>query len=368
MADDPPSDPAPVANAPAAASPQGALPIVHSTPAKPSRWFAIRDVPSQFEALILALCCVGLVMLVWHILTMGSAEKRLVNSYTLPSIGETFGSFHSLWFDRALSLSALWSLGRVVGGFAMAAAIGVPLGVIAGSYLRVNAFLKPMSIFGRNVPVAALIPLTLIWFGLGEVQKVMFIFLATVAFILFDTTNAIQSVPDRYLDTGYTLGARRLGWGAAKRTAWIALVYGLLLAFGGYLLRDDPDTARGITDEITASGFWIRMAGGFVIGFALWLPIQNHQAIRSILLPLAMPDIVNSLRLLFGIAFGYIMLAEVINAKRGLGDIIIVSQRRGPREHIYLCLVIISLLAFAIDRLILSIQRRAFPYVKNVQA
>lgn len=79
-------------------------------------------------------------------------------------------------------------------------------------------------------------------------------------------------------------------------------------------------------------------------------------------MPLAMPDVMNSLRLLFGLAFGYIMLAEVINAERGLGAIINMSQRQGPREHIYLVLIIISLLAFGIDRGILTLQRWCFPY------
>ena len=59
------------------------------------------------------------------------------------------------------------------------------------------------------------------------------------------------------------------------------------------------------------------------------------------------------------------MLAEVINAKLGLGNLIIISQRRGPHEHIYLCLIVIALLAFLIDRLILWIQRLSFPYVSH---
>ena len=80
-----------------------------------------------------------------------------------------------------------------------------------------------------------------------------------------------------------------------------------------------------------------------------------------------MPHIANSLRLLFGLAFGYIMLAEVINAKAGLGYIINMSQRQGPREHIYLCLIIIALLAFTIDRCALWLQHRLFPYVRHVE-
>jgi hypothetical protein len=106
----------------------------------------------------------------------------------------------------------------------------------------------------------------------------------------------------------------------------------------------------------------IIIATGFLIGVLLWFPILAFQPIYKVLLPLALPDITNSLRLLFGLAFGYIMLAEVINAKYGLGYIINISQRQGPREHIYLALILIALLAFAIDRALLAGQRWLFPY------
>jgi ABC-type nitrate/sulfonate/bicarbonate transport system permease component len=181
-------------------------PLRHRTPSLLRQVFTIREAPTFLEGIAYGSASLLSVLFAWWFLTRGTGDQRIVDSYTLPSLADTFASFKSLWFDRELSISAITSLARVLGGFTVSAAIAVPLGVISGSYLRVNAFLKPLSLFGRNVPIAALIPLTLIWFGLGEVQKVMFIFFATVAFVLFDTTNAVQSVHDRYLDTGYTLG------------------------------------------------------------------------------------------------------------------------------------------------------------------
>ncbi len=75
---------------------------------------------------------------------------------------------------------------------------------------------------------------------------------------------------------------------------------------------------------------------------------------------MAMPGIFNSLRLLFGIAFGYIMLAELVNATEGLGYLLSTSQRRGLTEHIFLILIVIGLLAYGIDRLLLFMQRGFF--------
>lgn len=326
------------------------------------RWITIRERPGALESACASFASIGLVLLAWYLLTLGTPEERIIDPITLPSLGETVASFPRLWFERALARSAMWSLARVIGGFALAASIAVPLGVLAGSFLRLNAFLKPMSIFGRNIPVAALIPLTLMWFGLGETQKVMFIFLAAVAFVLFDSANAVQRVPDSYLDAAYTLGARILPKQGAIHTLIAGAIYAVVFGGAYYLLARRPGPNDVELWSAWRSQLGIMGVAGFVIGFILWYPILSYQAIQKVLFPLAMPDIVNSLRLLFGLAFGYIMLAEVINAEYGLGAIINLSQRQGPREHIYLALMLIALLAFGIDRGILAFQRWLFPY------
>jgi NitT/TauT family transport system permease protein len=207
------------------------------------------------------------------------------------------GQIKSLWFDAALTRSVGWSLERIFMGFGLAALIGIPLGILAGCFRSVESVLRPITVFLRNIPIAALIPLTLVWFGLGEPQKVFFIFIACVGFVVFDTATAVMEVDERYVQTAYTLGA------------------------------------------------------------------SPYQAIYKVLIPLALPAIVNSLRLLFGLAFGYIVLAELIDAKFGLGYIIQVAQRRGPREHIYLVLFVITIIAFAFDRLLFRLQKKLFPYM-----
>lgn len=320
------------------------------------KWAVIRDPANRLESFVIGILCVELVILLWHFLTFGDKpEDRIISPVTLPSIPETFGTLSSLWFDRGLSTSALWSLGRVFGGFMLAVAIGVPLGVLAGAYRRLNAFIRPLSIFGRNIPVAALIPLTLLWFGIDEIQKVMFIFCASVAFVLFDSTNAVNTIPDKYLDTAYTLGARWM----PKRGAYWALatgaIYAALFALSYYIIGGDKNVFQISTVIYVA-------VSGFVLGFVLWFPIIASQPVRKVLLPLALPDITNNLRLMFGLAFGYIMLAEVINSQYGLGSIINISQREGPRAHIYLCLIFIALLAFTIDRFFFFLQKTFFPY------
>src|SRR5712691_8180120 len=204
----------------------------------------LRLSPSPLTQRLVGAGAMGVVLLVWWLATMGAGpEDRLVSPVILPSPAEVIGSFPSLLNERALLESIAATLKRVLIGFGLAAVIGVPLGIAAGSWRVVEAAGAPLALFGRNLPVAALIPLTILWFGIDETQKVMFIFIACVQFVYSDAVRAITSVPDRYVETAQTLGA------------------------------------------------------------------SQRQVIGKVLVPLALPDIYKSLRALFGMAFGYIMLA-----------------------------------------------------------
>ena len=66
--------------------------------------------------------------------------------------------------------------------------------------------------------------------------------------------------------------------------------------------------------------------------------------------------------MVIGVGWTYILLAEMVSAERGLGYLIITAQRRGPREHVYLVLIVIILIAFATDWLLVRLGRLLFPY------
>jgi NitT/TauT family transport system permease protein len=95
---------------------------------------------------------------------------------------------------------------------------------------------------------------------------------------------------------------------------------------------------------------------------AYTLGASRWQAVRKVLLPIAWPEIFQAMRLGFGIGWSYILLAEMVDVGRGLGGIIITSQRRGPREHIYLVLLVIVAVAFLTDKVWEAAGRRLFPY------
>ena len=98
---------------------------------------------------------------------------------------------------------------------------------------------------------------------------------------------------------------------------------------------------------------------------AYTLGASKTQAVNHVLLPISWPDIYQAMRLGFGVGWSYILLAEMVDVGRGLGGIIITSQRRGPREHIYLVLVAIVVVAFLTDKLWAVVGRWLFPYRGN---
>jgi NitT/TauT family transport system permease protein len=95
---------------------------------------------------------------------------------------------------------------------------------------------------------------------------------------------------------------------------------------------------------------------------AYTLGASRGQAVARVLLPISWPDIYQAMRMGFGVGWSYILLAEMVDVGRGLGGIIITSQRRGPREHIYLVLLIIVAVAFLTDKLWVAVGKRLFPY------
>lgn len=97
----------------------------------------------------------------------------------------------------------------IFSGFALASAVAVPLGIMMGSFRAVEAFLQPITGFMRYLPVSAMIPLLILWIGIGVEQKIAVIFLGTLfqQLVLFADVSA--RVSKDLIDVSYTLGAGR---------------------------------------------------------------------------------------------------------------------------------------------------------------
>jgi NitT/TauT family transport system permease protein len=233
------------------------------------------------------------------LLTLGSAESRVISPLILPSPVEVLFSFPSLWFKAELSRAIVASTLRVLAGFLIGWLAAFPLSILMGSFTKIKALFEPSTIFLAYLPIPALVPLTMSLFGIDETQKVMFLALAFFIYMAPLFVKAVEDVDNVYLQTAYTMGASR------------------------------------------------------------W------EVMRRILLPISLPQIINAMRLGFGVGWTYIILAEMVAAERGLGQIVIIAQRRGPREHIYLVLVVIVLIAYLTDKMWAKIYDLMFPYLRR---
>ena len=107
---------------------------------------------------------------------------------------------------RRSRANALASIGRVYGGFAVAFAVAIPLGLLLGRSARARAMIDPMLQFLRPIPVTAWLPLTMLIFGLGPRATVALIALGTFFPLLVNTVDGVRMVEPRLIEAAQMLG------------------------------------------------------------------------------------------------------------------------------------------------------------------
>lgn len=113
------------------------------------------------------------------------------------------------WYEgkSQLLLHTMWSVGRVAAASFLVVLIGVPLGILMGASQRINAFFSPLIDPFRSAPVAALLPIMAMWFGIGELMKIAFLFVGSIVYLTPLVRDAIRSVPQQYIVSAKDIGA-----------------------------------------------------------------------------------------------------------------------------------------------------------------
>jgi NitT/TauT family transport system permease protein len=139
----------------------------------------------------------------WAIATLGGyvSPTFLADPATMLREGWNLLAQHGFIKDILITI---W---RVFGGFMLAAAIGIPLGMAMGAYKPVEAFFEPFISFSRYLPASAFIPLLILWAGTGEAQKLLVIFVGSFFQIVLMVAIAVGNTRRDLVEAAYTLGA-----------------------------------------------------------------------------------------------------------------------------------------------------------------
>lgn len=152
-------------------------------------------------ALASAAVFAGLLALWWLVTTTG-----LVRELFLPGPGAVAGELYDAAIDGQLWSDIGVSAYRITCGFALATAMAVPLGVLAGRYRIWEALIEPVVDFVRYMPVVAFVPLTILWVGTGDSQKFLIVWIGTFFQQVLLFHDDVKRVPRDYVDIGRTLG------------------------------------------------------------------------------------------------------------------------------------------------------------------
>jgi len=244
--------------------------------------------------------------------SIGKPENRIVSANVLPNPIEVITAFPALImgsssafiYNKSLLYSVQISLSRELLAFFLVLIIALPLGVFMSAFKPLRSFFWPLLVIGTFIPIAALIPLTLAMFGIGELQKIVFLALGMFFVLLGLIIKEMDEVDDIYLQTAYLLGFSQF------KTLWLV-------------------------------NFRVALA-------RIWKHLSS----------------------VFGLGWGYIIFAEMVNSSGGdsaggIGWLFIARQRRLQVADMYAIFFVIILLAFLISFLFKRLGIKFFPWSKE---
>jgi NitT/TauT family transport system permease protein len=168
-------------------------------------WRLATDIPPPLHT-ALVITSIALPLLAWWLVTtFGQVDPKF-----LPSPGQVLGAFSRLWNSGELQQDTVASLWRVGVGFAAAALLAIPVGVLMGSFASIRALLEPLFGLLRYMPAPAFIPLLILYLGIGEEPKISLIFVGTFFFNALMVMDTVKFVSKDLIEATFMLGGNRL--------------------------------------------------------------------------------------------------------------------------------------------------------------
>ncbi|MSP67630.1 MAG: ABC transporter permease [Alphaproteobacteria bacterium] len=136
-----------------------------------------------------------------------AVASGMANPVLMPPPGKVLKAIIELTSDGTLAIHIGVSMSRGLGGFVLGTVIGVPLGILIGRSARAHAIIDPWIQLMRPVPPIAVLPLVVLWFGIGETSKLVVVFYGALFPILVNTVHGVRSVENSLIRAARALGA-----------------------------------------------------------------------------------------------------------------------------------------------------------------
>ncbi|HBF6895246.1 TPA: ABC transporter permease [Clostridioides difficile] len=230
---------------------------------------------NKFLRLVKSVLIFFIILLLWKI----TNYLGIWSDYILPSPEKVYSTFLNMISDGSIFINVYASMKRVLIGFAISTAIGVPLGIFFGIYSGVYEYFKSLINFLRNTPPLALIPMLILWFGIGEESKIIIIVLASFFPIFTSTLKGIKNCDSKLIEVGriFEFSKLQIIFKIIIPNAILDIAVGLKLALGysfraiigaelvaassglGYLISDGKEMSR--TDVVIVGIIVIGLLG-----------------------------------------------------------------------------------------------------------
>ena len=165
------------------------------------------------------------ILALWEAVTAGG----IVDDQVLPRFSAVAATWWDLLLGGELVRQAASSFGRQIVGFVTAVIVGVSLGIGMARFRAVDDFAGPLITMILPIPKAALIPLVMLWFGIGDVAKTIVVFLGTILPVVVSAYHAAGSVDQVYLWSARSMGDKehQLLWRVILRAALPEIMSGI---------------------------------------------------------------------------------------------------------------------------------------------
>lgn len=186
------------------------------------------------------------------------------NDYVIPPPWRVASSMWAMALDGSLLSHVSASFFRVIWGFSISSVLAIPLGFALGLSRSLEKWLNSTLDFLRHVPPLAIMPMVILWFGIGEISKVVVVVMATFFPILLNTQGGVAGCDPKLLEVGKAFGLSRrerfvrilvpsalpsilLGMRLGLSYSWRSLIGAELIAAAsgiGYVIHDAEQLSR----------------------------------------------------------------------------------------------------------------------------